>query len=170
MFGYDNIKMLAHLEKTHNETKLADLKADNKRAYKELSEIKSTLYEVQFQLQEAEETIAQTMNEVIWLEEDNRDKSKMVDSLLAERSTVDLYEEDGEELGFWNAANEEAASKKEEPDVAEEEILSDEYEDDGEELVFWDAETTSNVVDNVVWTVVNRNAPSVNLYLLVLFT
>ena len=149
MFAYERGRMLTHMEKTHNENKIEDLKTDNKRAYKELSEIKATLYEVQLQLQEAEETLAETMSEVTCLEEDNRDKAKMVDSLLAERSTVDEYDEDSEELGFWNAANEETTSKNGEPYVVEEErSTNDEYEEDGEELGFWNAateETTSKI-------------------------
>ena len=123
MFGYDRSRMLAHIEKTHCETQLEELKIENKRAYKELSEMKSTLYEVQLQLQESEQTLAETMREVICLEEDNRDKAKIVDRLLSERSTVDEYEEDGEETGFWNATNDEINSSNDEPDVVEKESL-----------------------------------------------
>ena len=117
MFGYERGRMLAHIEKTHSETQLEELKTENKRAYKELSEMKSTLYEVQFQLEESEQKLAETMREVICLDEDNRDKAKIVDSLLAERSTVDEYDEDGEELGYWNPNNDETTLNNEEPDV-----------------------------------------------------
>ena len=123
LFGYEKSKIEAHMERTHNEEKYADLKEQNRKAFKELAETKSTLYEVQFQLKECEETLAETMKEVICLEEDNNDKAKVVDNLLAERSTVDQYEEDGEEIGFWNA-NEETTSVNEEPEVVEEERMS----------------------------------------------
>ena len=118
LFGNVKSKIETHMERTHNDTQYADLKAENRKIFKELGETKSTLYEVQFQLQESEETLAETMKEVMCLEEDNNDKAKIVDSLLADRSTVDEYEEDGEELGFWNA-NEETSSTNEEPEVVE---------------------------------------------------
>ena len=118
LFGFVKSKIEMHMERTHNDAKYEDLKAENRKIFKELGETKSTLYEVQSQLQECEVTLAETMKEVMCLEEDNNDKAKIVDRLLAERSTVGDYEEDGEEQGFWDA-NDETNTLNEEPEVVE---------------------------------------------------
>ena len=69
--------------------------------------IKEHIKKLSFHLHKVEEALAETMNASNYLEEDNIDEAKIVDILLADKSTVDEYEEYGKELGFRKATAEE---------------------------------------------------------------
>ena len=108
IFSCDRSKLETHMNKSHSDKAYEELQTENRKHFKDLCEAKSLYYELQTQLEEAEQTIANTMKENLRINEDNDDKAKIIDRLLDERSTVDQYDEDGEELGFWKPNEEES--------------------------------------------------------------
>ena len=122
MFSFNMNKLEDHMERTHAAT-WSELTKDNKRAYKELGEMRANLYEVQGQVTELEETISEITGENLVKSETIKVQANMIVKLQVD---LGIQEEEEEET---NDANVQEVDHDEEA-TTEEEFQDENQEDD----------------------------------------